>query len=139
MPSFVVGGFLLVHGLITTMIGVGGIAAPNAPAMTLPSWLGWWPGPFGRSWLIDALGLGTTGAVAGGIIWLIAGLALLGAGLRFLGLPLVHENWQTLAFAGGLIGLVAAALYFHPLYIAAIAINVVLVAFLWGRLSAAAT
>ena len=51
MVQTVVGAFLVVHGLITTMIGVVGITSPNAPALAMPSWLGWWQGPFGRSWL----------------------------------------------------------------------------------------
>lgn len=41
------------------MIGFGGITRPDAPAMAVPAWFGWWPGPFGRSWLIDAMHLGS--------------------------------------------------------------------------------
>jgi predicted PurR-regulated permease PerM len=37
----------------------------------------------------------------------------------------------------GLIGLVALALYFHPLYLAAILINAAVIALLWGRLATA--
>jgi hypothetical protein len=80
MPQAVLGGFLVVHGLITTMIGVGAVANPNSPAITLPSWFSWWPGPFGRSWLFDALNLGTGVSVLGGLVWLTAGLALVVAG-----------------------------------------------------------
>lgn len=29
----------------------------RAPAM--PSWLSWWPGPFGRSWVFESLNLGS--------------------------------------------------------------------------------
>jgi hypothetical protein len=137
MPTFLAGGLLVVHGLITTMIGVGGITAPNSRAMTLPSWFGWWPGPFGRSWLVDGLNLGTGGAVVGGFLWFVAGVALVGAGLGLLGVPVVRDQWPLLALAGGLVGLIALALYFHPIYLGAIAINVVLVALVWGRLGTA--
>ena len=137
MPSFVLGGLLVIHGLITTVIGVGGVSAPNAPAMTLPAWFSWWPGPFGRSWLLDGLSLGTGGAVAGGFVWLIAGVALIGAGLGYLGVPVVREQWPLLAAAGAAIGLVALTLYFHPIYLVAIGIDVALILLLWQRVGAA--
>ena len=137
MPQVLVGGVLIVHGLITTMIGVGGVTNPSSPATALPSWFNWWPGPFGRSWLVDALHLGNGAAALGGAIWLVAGLALIGAGLGFLGVPIVRDQWPLLAVAGALIGLVALALYFHPIYLGAVVINVVLVALLWGRLGTA--
>lgn len=134
MPPFVVGGFLVAHGLITTVTGIAGITNPNSPALALPAWFKWWPGPFGRSWLVDALQLGSGATVAGGLVWLAAGLALIGAGLGFLGVPGVRDVWQTLAFFGGAVGLLALALYFHPIYLIAVFINVAIVALLWGRL-----
>jgi hypothetical protein len=137
MPHALVGGILVVHGLITTMIGVGGVTNPNGPAMPLPAWFSWWSGPFGRSWLFDGLHLGTGAAVVGGLIWLVAGLALMGTGLAWLGVPALREQWQQLALAGGAVGLVALALYFHPIYLIAVLINVALLALVWGRLAAA--
>jgi len=137
MPAFVVGGFLVAHGLITTMIGFGAVSNPNAPALALPSWFNWWPGPFGRSWLVDALQLGSGASVAGGFVWLSAGLAVIGAGLGYLGVPGVRDIWPTLAFFGGAVGLFAMALYFHPFYLIAIAINIAIVALVWGRLATA--
>jgi hypothetical protein len=137
MPHALVGGFLILHGLITTMIGIGGVTRPNAAAMPLPAWFGWWPGPFGRSWLFDGLYLGTGAAVVGGLIWLVAGIALIGAGLGWLGVPAFREVWQLLALAGGSVGLVALALYFHPIYVIAVLINLALVAVVWARLSPA--
>jgi hypothetical protein len=136
MPSFAIGGFVVLHGLITAMIGVGSIAAPNPPAMTLPSWFNWWPGSLGRSWLLDGLNLGTGGAVAGGVIWLVAGAALVAAGLGFLGAPLVREQWPLFAVAGASIGLVALTVYFHPIYLLAIGIDIALILLLWERVGA---
>jgi hypothetical protein len=137
MPGVILGGFLVLHGLITTMIGVGSVKDPNNPAITLPSWFNWWPGPFGRSWLVDALNLGTAGAVVGGLLWLVAGVALIGAGLGFLGVPGVRDQWPVLAVLGAAVGLTALALYFHPLYLAAIAINIALLGLASDRLTTA--
>jgi hypothetical protein len=131
VPPIVVGLFLVAHGLITTMIGVGAVS--NGPAQALPSWFGWWPGPFGRSWLIDGLHFGTPVAVAGGVVWLASGVLLIGAGLGYLGVGPLREGWPLLAVAGGALGLLAVAVYFHPLYLIAGAINLALLLLAWGR------
>ena len=137
MPQAALAGILVVHGLITTSIGFGGVTNPNAPSMALPAWFGWWPGPFGRSWLFDSLQLGSGAAVVGGILWVAAGLALIGAGLGWFGAPVLAPAWQALAIGGAVLGLVALALYFHPIYLVAIAINVGIVALASGVLAPA--
>jgi len=137
MPHAVVGVVLVAHGLITTMIGFGSMTSPNSAAMPAPSWLGWWPGTLGRSWLFDALNVGSGPAALGGLVWLAAGLALIGAGLGWLGVSALTGQWQMLAFIGAALGLVALALYFHPLYLVAVVIDVVIIALVWGRLVAA--
>jgi hypothetical protein len=126
---------LVLHGFITTVIGSGAVA--NGPAITPPSWFSWWPGPFGRSWLMDGLNLGAPAAILGGLVWLVSGVLLVAAGLGVLGVGPLRDVWPTSAAVGGGLGLVAVALYFHPLYFAAAVINVVLIAFAWGRLGAA--
>jgi hypothetical protein len=137
MPHVLVAGFVVAHGLITTMIGFGGVTKPDAPAMALPAWFGWWPGPFGRSWLIDALHLGSGAAMAGNALWLIAGLALLAAGLGWLGVSALSSVWQPLAICGAAVGLVALALFFHPIYLVAVLINVAIVVLISGALAPA--
>ena len=137
MPQVLVAGSLVVHGLITTMIGFGGVTKPDAPAMTMPAWLGWWPGPFGRSWLIDAMHLGSGVSMMGNALWLVAGLALLAAGLGWLGVPALSGVWQPLALGGAAMGLVALALFFHPFYLVAVLINVAIVALISGALAPA--
>jgi len=132
MPQVLVAGSLVVHGLITTMIGFGGVTKPDAPAMALPAWFGWWPGPFGRSWLVDALHLGSGASLAGSALWLAAGLALLAAGLGWLGVPALSGVWQPLALGGAALGLVVLALYFHPIYLLAVLINVAIVVLVSG-------
>jgi hypothetical protein len=134
MPHAVVGGFLVLHGVITAFIGFGAVTSPNAAPLAMPSWLAWWPGPFGRSWAFDALGLGSGASVVGGLIWLAAGLALIGGGLGWLGIGPLAEQRHALLVGGAALGLVALALYFHPFYVAGVLINIGIVALLWGRL-----
>lgn len=137
MPQAALAGILVVHGLITASIGFGGVTNPTAPSMALPAWFGWWPGPFGRSWLVDWLQLGSGAAVAGGLLWLAAGLALIGAGLGWFGAPVLQGVWQPLAAGGAVLGLAALALYFHPIYVVAIAINVGVAALASGVVASA--
>lgn len=132
MPSLIPGVILVLHGLITTMIGITSATSPDGPAMTMPSWLGWWSGPFGRSWLVDALQLGTWASVLGGLLWVAAGVALVCAGLGLAGFEPLRAQWPLFGLVGGLLGLVLVAAYFHPLYAAAVLINVVLVVAVWG-------
>jgi len=134
MPQVLVAGLVVAHGLITTVIGFGGVTRPDAPALTLPGWFGWWPGPFGRSWLIDTLHLGSGAMVIGSGLWLAAGLALVASGLGWLGVPVLSGVWQPLAFGGAVAGLVALALFFHPIYLVAVAINVAIVVLASGAL-----
>jgi hypothetical protein len=133
MISGVLGVLFFVHGLITTGIGVGGVAdggrrawadpgLPNAP------WLSWWPMNLGRSWLIDASPLGPSGYALGGLIWLASGVAFAGAGLGLFGVPGLRGLWQPLALAGGACGLTAVVLFFHPWYVLALLINLAVLA-----------
>jgi hypothetical protein len=137
MTHTVIAAVLVGHGLITSAVGFGALSNPNAPAMALPSWFAWWPGPFGRSWLFDALGLGTAFSVIGGLLWLTAGLLLVAGGLGWFGVGFLEGIRVPLLVAGGVIGLVALGLYFHPIYVAAVAINLAIVVLLWSQLSAA--
>jgi hypothetical protein len=137
VPHALVGAFLVVHGLITSFIGFGAVTNPSAAPLAMPAWMAWWPGPFGRSWAVEALGLGAGAAISGGLVWLVAGLALVGGGLGWLGIgPLVDARYALLV-GGAVVGLLALALYFHPFYVAAVLINLAIVWLLWGRLAAA--
>jgi hypothetical protein len=133
----VIGGILVAHGLITSAIGLTAVTNPSAPAMALPSWFAWWPGPFGRSWLFEALGLGTGAALAGGLVWLASGIALLLGGLGWLGVGPLVDLRNALLVGGAALGLLAVVLYFHPIYLAALLINVAIVGLLWGRFATA--
>lgn len=116
-----------VHGVVTLVIGAGAVTRPDADALATPPWMSWWPGPFGRSWLVDALHLGTTGSVVSGLLWCAAGVGLVAAGLALAGVPALAAipSWLLPVAAG--IGLLALATTFHPFYLLAVAINVALV------------
>ncbi len=79
------------------------------------------------------------GPVLGGLVWLVAGVSLVAAGLGWLGVPGVRDVWPILGFVGAAVGLVALAVYFHPFYLIAVAIDVTLIVFLWGRLTTSAS
>lgn len=137
MSHAIVAAILVGHGLISSMIGFGAVTSPNAPAMALPAWFAWWPGPFGRSWAFDALGLGAGAQVIGGLVWLAAGLLILAGGLGWFGFGVFEGSRVTLLVSGAALSLVALALYFHPIYLVAVAINIAIVTLLWSDFLAA--
>ena len=132
MSRAIVAAILVGHGLITSMIGFGAVTSPNAAAISLPSWFSWWPGPFGRSWLFEALGMGAAAQVIGGFVWLIAGLLIIAGGLGWFGFGPLEGSRVTLLVSGAAVSLVALALYFHPIYLAAVVINIAIVFVLRG-------
>lgn len=132
MSHAIVGTVLVGHGLITSMIGLVAVTSPNAPALAVPSWFAWWPGPFGRSWLFDALSLGTAASVVGGLLWLSGGLLIIAGGLGWFGFGPLEGSRVTLLVSGAALSLIALALYFHPIYLVAVVINIAVVLLLWG-------
>ncbi len=139
MLQTLAGAFLVAHGLITSAIGISSVTSPNSAPMAMPAWFGWWPGPFGRSWLFQALDLGSGVAVVGGLLWLAAGVALVIGGLGWIGLPAFADLKVPLLVTGASLGLVALALYFHPFYLVAVLIDVAVIVMLWGRLAPASS
>ncbi len=133
MPQPLIGGFLPFHGLVTSFIGFGAVTSPNAAPMAMPAWMGWWPGPSIVHGPLRPAGA----SVVGGLIWLAAGLALIGGGLGWLGIGPLAEVRYALLVGGASLGLLAAALYFHPFYLAAVLINLAIVGLLWSRLATA--
>lgn len=122
----VFGIVLILHGLITLAISAGSFAPPsNIPN---PNWLRRWPAQLGQSWIFPGMGW------LGGVIWLAAGLLLLGAGLGFFGFLVPVAWWIPLTIAGASLGLVALILYFHPYYLLGVLLNI---GFLWVALDAA--
>jgi hypothetical protein len=66
----------------------------------------------------------------GSLLWLASGVLLIAAGSGAAGFAGLAGSWQNLAFGGGLLGLLAMALYLHPWYAIGIAINVLIVTLL---------
>jgi hypothetical protein len=128
MLRFLISGLLIVHGLIT--IAQSLVMFGSGKKLANPAWLNWWPTPMGRSWLLGSLGLeGTAVSWLVGAVWVIGGVAFLGAGF---GVLAHHEWWRTLAVAGAIASLVVLAPYFHPWYSFVTVLNIgILVALLW--------
>ncbi len=71
---------------------------------------------------------------AGGILWLVAGITLLAAGLGAFGMVVPHTWWRPLALIGAIISLVMLTVYFHPLFAIGIGASIVLlIALLWEQ------
>ena len=133
------GAFLVAHGLVTVAIGAGSLA--NGPGVPNPTWLGWWPAPLGRSWLLDALPFASGGGAAlGAALWMVAGAGLVTAGAGALGvpgLPGLQGSWQQLAGVGAGLSLAALALYLHPYYALGVLLNAAIAITLFGQNRAA--
>jgi hypothetical protein len=65
---------------------------------------------------------------------LVGGIALVAAGLGFLGMPVPSSWWAPLAIAGAMLSLSMLFIYLHPLYAIGIAANLaILIVLLWTR------
>ena len=124
---------LIVHGLIVAGQSSGSFNPIGG--LQNPSWLNWWPANLGQSWLLLPLGVERTLlAKAGGFLWLVAGIALVAAGLGVLGFIVPPTWWRRLALFGGVISLVMLIIYLHPFYCLGIGASIVLlVALLWSQ------
>lgn len=125
---------LILHGLIVAAQSAGSFGSTIPAEVPNPAFVSWWPLNMGRSWLFSWIGLERTLAVyrIGGLLWLVAGLALVGAGLSVSGLVIPTDWWRALALAGSALSLVMLVLYFHPLMLIGTSSSLaVLVALLW--------
>jgi len=124
---------MLIHGLITLAQSPAGFkpseGVPN------PGWLGWWPVNLGQSWLIEQFGLSKSavGTVAG-VLWLAAGLCLVGAALGLMGFVIPTGIWRLLACIGAGLSLVLFLVYAHPFFAVGIGANLaILLVLLWAK------
>src|SRR5688500_8836694 len=101
---FVIGSLLILHGLIVAGQSAGEFGGREPIAN--PAWLTWWPTALGQSWLLAALRLEKTaiGRLAG-VLWLIAGMALIAAGVGIFGFLVPRDWWRPLAVVGGALSL----------------------------------
>ena len=106
---------LIIHGFIVSAQSSGSFNPVGG--VQNPPWLNWWPANLGQSWLLLTLGVERTLiARAGGFLWLIAGITLVGAGLGVLGVIVPPPWWRTLALCGAVLSLLILVIYLHPFY-----------------------
>lgn len=132
--KLIISALLVIHGLIVAGQSAGSFGANIPSEVQSPSFVSWWPINMGRSWLLSAVGLEKTLAVyrIGGLLWLVAGIALVTAGLGLLGFIIPTGWWRGLAIAGAAISLFMLAIYFHPMMILGTTASLaVLVVLLW--------
>ncbi len=124
---------LVLHGFITFM-QAGGSFNPTG-GVANPAWISWWPTNLGGSWIFPRLGVERTtlGSLIG-ILWLIAGAALIAAGLGLFGFIIPAAWWRLLAGIGAGLSLLLFAVYLHPFYTVGIGANLaILLVLLWAR------
>jgi hypothetical protein len=126
---------LLVHGLISGAIGFGSFGSTTSVGLANPSWLNWWPTKMGQSWLLTRLGIENWIVFwLIGLLWLVAMICFVAAGLGLLGIVVPHDWWRGLAIAGAVVELLVLVLFFHPLYVPVTFINAgIIVALYWAR------
>lgn len=112
-----VGVLLLVHGLVTAAQSIGYFGASSGGTAN-PGWLGWWPTTLGESWLPALRGTQRPALADSltGVLWLVAGAALIAAALGLFGFLVPPTYWRALAGAGAIVSLVLLVVYAHPLY-----------------------
>lgn len=131
----IVGVLLVVHGLITMALSAGSFN-PQSAGVPNPAWLSWWPAPMGKSWIFSLIGQSRAAAIEPyvGVLWLIAGAAIVAAGLGVLGFIVPVAYWRVLAGFGAALSLLVVVLYAHPFYAVGTAANVaILVVLLWAK------
>ncbi|HYG58567.1 MAG TPA: hypothetical protein VD902_10965 [Symbiobacteriaceae bacterium] len=116
-------GFLMLHGLITGAQS-SGLLAGNAHGIANPGFVRWWFTRLGESWLLSRFGLESRPILfLTGLLWLAAGVGFVAAGMSLAGWLVPTAWYPTLAAGSALISLVLVVLFFHPIYLAALAIN----------------
>ncbi len=128
-----IGVLLLIHGLITVAQAKTGFAPGTGTAN--PAWLSWWPVNLGQSWLIKQPALTKTAfGTISGILWVGAGLCLIGAASGLFGFILPTQSWRLLAGIGAAVSLILFVFYAHPLYLVGIGANLaILLVLLWAK------
>ncbi len=130
--KIVIALLLIVHGLITICQSPASFSPSEG--IKNPGWLAWWPANLGQSWPLNALGLEHSLPVRlGGIFWLIAGAALIGAGLGVLGFLVPTAWWRSLALTGAIILIAMLAVYYHPFNSVGLGASVLLLLSLLGE------
>ena len=128
-----VGVLLILHGLITAL-QAGGSFNPTGGTPN-PKWVSWWPTSLGQSWLLSRLGAEKSlPGIFAGLLWLLAGVALIAAALGLLGFIVPSVWWRVLAGVGAVVSLFLFIIYAHPLYAVVIGADMaILLVLLWAK------
>jgi hypothetical protein len=121
------GVLIVLQGVVAVAIGAGTLV--NGLGVADPSLIVRWPAALGRTWLLGAWRGGVTDPALGGALWIASGLAIACAGLGWLGVPRLREEWPTAVALGAGLGLVALALSSQPHYALGALVTLVLLAF----------
>jgi hypothetical protein len=117
--QILLGILVFVHGLITTAVGAGSISSPKGLAAPGTDW---YPVALGQSWILQ----GDAARVGAGL-WIIAGIGLIATAAAILGIGLPTGLWTSLGLVSAVIGLLAVAVFFHPYYSVAVAVDLAIV------------
>ena len=117
--QYVLGGFLIFHGLIHCAYFAPAIPA-GAPSKTPPPEFG-----FDHSWLIKYLGIHATAVKFIGLTAAaVAAAGFIAAGLGVMGVPWLANYWQIIAIGSAAASLLVLAASWNMWFIVAVAINV---------------
>ncbi len=126
-PKLIVALFLIAHAFIHASLSW--VPLPKPGAMQTPFLPSWTRSEVSPTWPISKLGLPETLVrTLGWILWLVVTALFVLAGLGLIGLPLLSTHWPGLATFGAILSLVLVALYWHPWYIAAPILDVLILA-----------
>jgi hypothetical protein len=106
MWRFILGAFLIAHGLIHASYGTTPPVTAGGPP---------WPFQISHSWLLSGVGLGEgTVRMLGTALWVATTAGFLAAGFGIFGLPLQDGMWRGLAAGSAVLSLLLLVLYWHP-------------------------
>jgi hypothetical protein len=125
MWRFILGTFLIAHGLIHASYGATPPAAVGGPP---------WPFQIGHSWLLSGAGLGEgTVRGLGTALWVATTAGFLAASVGIFGMPLLDGMWRGLAAGSAVLSLLLLVFFWHPWLVLGILIDGAILVSVLGR------
>ena len=125
--TIIVALFLIAHGFVHASLSW--VPLPKPGAMQTPFLPSWTRSEVSPTWPISKLGFpDSVIRTLGWILWLAVTALFVLAGLGLFGLPLLSTLWPKLATLGAILSIVLVALYWHPWYIAAPILDLLILA-----------
>jgi hypothetical protein len=120
--QIVIAIFLIAHGFVHMGIALVPVSKPEAPRT--PFWPAWWRPDIDKAWLASRLGLAPAAVrTPGSLLWAIALVGFVVAGLGLIGIPGLVSIWQAAAILGSIASLVLLIFYWHPWLVMAVLID----------------